>query len=559
MKKTYSIYAMLLAGAMASGCSDTWDEHYKETDTVIHNTQITIIDESLTDYLSQEPSISATYQLLERTGMIEQLQSRSQLYTVLAVDGEPSRATDGEAPDNDEVYQAQTCISDVALSPSNISDGQRILMWNGKYLNIGLNEDETGGSSITFNNATVKRIVKLNDGYVYVIDEAVDSPRSMYEIIENLGDDYSLFREMILRKNQKQFILEESTPVGFDNQGRTVYDSVFAEKAVYFEGVGFNLMSENVTATMFIPSNDIVTAALDEAKANLKAWKLERADSILENWIIRSAFFNKIYSRSELEDPENKDLSSVFSEQWRTTVQQLDLDNPVEMSNGVAYYVTKMKIPTNVLIYRLKDVFYYYDYLTAAEKATYFKTTNLSYQKTEDKGQHDGWVGHGFPAIPYKVVRFQLTDPETKSYTLDFTPFKYAGTDSVNHETSPYIVPAGTYTLAMGFEQDKKGKLGNIKIYVNDKYIGEATESQHTGTTYHYDRNGGGYPEGYDHNAASAAGVSKPSNYGRDGGPIGTVTLDETGPIVIRFEASGNNLSNAYLYHWCLKPTKDCY
>ncbi len=557
MKKTYFAY-MLLAGALSSGCSDTWDGHYKESETVINNTQITIVDETLINYLAQEPSLSATYQLLERTGMIGQLQSRSQLYTILAVDGDQGRPMAGEVTDED-IYAAQSQISDVSLSPSNITDGQRILMWNGKYLNIGLSNDETGGSIITFNNATVKKIVKLNDGYIYVLDEAVNSPHSMYEIIEGLQDDYSIFRELVLRRNKKDFRPEESTPVGFDNQGRTVYDSVFVEIAPYFEQNGFNLMSENVRATMFIPSNDVITATLDEAKANLKAWNLERADSILENWIIRSAFYNRVYSRSELEDPKNADLSSIFNEQWRTTVQQLDLDNPMEMSNGIAYYVKKMKIPTNVLIYRLKDVFSYYDNLTAEEKEAYFKATNLSYQKTENKGNHPGWVREGFPAIQYDVVRFQLTDADVKSYTLDFTPFKYTGTSPTSHTTSPYIVPAGTYTLSMGFEQEKKGKLGDIKIYVNEEYIGTATVSQHAGTTYHYDRNGGGYPEGYSSSKASEAGVSKAGNYGRDGGPIGTVTLDKAGPIVIRYEASGSDLANAYFYHWCLKPTKDCY
>lgn len=558
MKKRYFVCTMLFAGIISSSCSDTWDEHYKETATVINNNQITVVNESLTNYLAQESSLSTTYQLLEKTGMIEQLQSRNQLYTILAIDTEQGRSTT-EKVTNDDIYMAQTHISDVSLSPSNITDGQRILMWSGKYLNIGLSNNETGESIITFNNATVKKVVKLNNGYVYILNEAVNSPRSMYEIIENLGDDYSIFRELILKKNQKVFNLEESTPIGYDNQGRTVYDSVFTQKAPYFEQDGFNLMSENVTATMFIPSNAVVTAALNEAKAKLKEWNYERADSVLENWIIRSAFYNKVYSKSELEALENPDLSSIFKEQWRTTVQQLDLNNPVEMSNGTAYYVSRMKIPTNVLIYRLKDVFYYYDNLTSEEKDTYFQTTNLSYQKTEDKGSHAGWVAAGFPAIPYKVVRFQLTDSNTKSYTLDFTPFKYTETGATTHTTSPYIVPAGTYTLAVGFEQEKKGKLGDIKIYVNDEYIGTVTISQHAGTTYHYDRGGNGYPEGYDPSAANKAGVSKYGNYGRDGGTVGTVTLDKTGPIVIRYEGSGNDLSNAYLYHWCLKPTKDCY
>ena len=46
-----------------------------------------------------------------------------------------------------------------------------------------------------------------------------------------------------------------------------------------------------------------------------------------------------------------------------------------------------------------------------------------------------------------------------------------------------------------------------------------------------------------------------------DGGTVGTVTIpgDKASEIVIRFKGSGSNLKHASLYHWCLRPTKDCY
>ena len=35
-----------------------------------------------------------------------------------------------------ELFLAKSHISDISLSPSNLSDGQRVLMWNGKYINV---------------------------------------------------------------------------------------------------------------------------------------------------------------------------------------------------------------------------------------------------------------------------------------------------------------------------------------------------------------------------------------------------------------------------------------
>lgn len=555
--KRYALYTLLLAGMLGSSCSDTWNNHYGESETIINNDNILIVNESLTDYLSQESSLSATYQLFSETGVLDELLNRDQLFTVIAVDGS---ITTKQSKSSDDLYTAQTYISDVSLSPSNITDGQRILMWSGKYLNVGLTTSATGANIISFNDVVVSKIIKLNDGYLYVVNQEISAPRSMYEIIENLGDEYSTFRDMIISRNVNVFDQAASTPVGVDNQGRTVYDSVFTVKASYFAQDGFDLMSENTQATMFIPSNDVIEEALSTARASLDEWGLERADSVLQNWFIKSTFFDEVYERSALEDPDNIDLKSIFDQQWRTTVQELDLDNPITMSNGIAYYVTKMKIPTNVLIYRLKDYFKYYETMTAEEKETYFQPTNLTYQEVKKVAGHSGWPAAGFPANDYNHLIYKLTDSTNKTYTLDFTPFMYEETSSTTHTTRAYKVPAGTYTLHMGFAQEKKGKLGNINIYVNGELIGTATTSQHSGTTFHYDRNGGGYPEGYDASAATKAGVSKSSNYGRDGGQIGTVTFTgDAAPIVIRFEASGSSLSNAYLYHWCLKPTSDCY
>ena len=42
-------------------------------------------------------------------------------------------------------------------------------------------------------------------------------------------------------------------------------------------------MSENVTATMLIPSNEVINDALTTARQKLTEWGLEREDSIIRN------------------------------------------------------------------------------------------------------------------------------------------------------------------------------------------------------------------------------------------------------------------------------------
>ncbi len=554
MKATkYILYSLFLVGAMLSSCTETWDDHYAQGNSVVNNAEIVVVNKSVTDYLAQEPSLKEMNQLFTETGMVDQLLAKEQMYTILAV--EPSIATD------DAAYTARTYISDASISPSNLQNGQRILMWSGKYLNIGKTDGEEGTSSIQFNNATVTKVVKLNNGYLYLLDQAVNAPRSMYEIIASLGDNYSTFRDMVLSHNVLTFDQNASTITGVDNTGNTVYDSVFTTKSPYFEAKGFNIMSENLTATMLIPSNAVIEEALSTARQNLKDWNMVREDSILRNWILQSAFFNQTYSTTDFAD--NTDLTSIFDQQWRTTVQETDLAHPIPMSNGIAYHVTRMKIPTNVLIFRIKELFRNYEYLNTDDKDKYFKTTNLSFEKISEKDEAtiSGWTQLGFPTIGYRVLYYTLTDAEDKSYTLDYTPFK-GETNGTTYMATPYKIPPGSYDLYMGFRQRKD--LGAIDIsIIKDGVeipVKSFTESQlYNSSSYHYDRTGGGYPEGIDD--AVAAGFKNKSKYDRDGGTVGQVTIpgDKATEIVIRFKGSGSGLARAALYHWCLRPTKDCY
>lgn len=555
MKIKRYILGIALIGLIGSGCTDTWDEHYAQDTSTVNNTEISVVDATVTDYLAQESSLSTMYKLFNETGMVEQLLAKEQMYTILAVE---SGLTVGDDPK----YTAQTYISDASISPSNLEDGQRILMWSGKYLNISVASPETrAATGICFNNANVTRVIKLNNGYLYMLDQAVESPRSMYEFIENLGDDYSIFREMVRSRYVLTFDKNSSTILGVDNTGNTVYDSVFTVKAPYFEKKGLDIMSENLTATMLLPSNDVVNKALNTARQNLADWNMTRADSILENWVFQAAFFNRTYGKADFEN--NEDLTSIFDKQWRTTVQKVDLDNPISMSNGTAYRVTEMKIPTNVLIYRIKELFRNYEYLSASDKEKYFNSTNLSFEKISEKDESTctGWVALGFPTIGYRALYYTLTEPENKSYTLDYTPFK-GETVGSTYVATPYKIPPGTYTLTMGFRE--RSDLGSIAISMIkdgvETSITTLSESVlNNASAYQFDRSGGGYPEGIDE--AVAQGFKNKSKYDRDGGAAGTVTIpgDEATEIVLRFSGSGSKLGRAVLYHWCLRPTKDCY
>lgn len=541
----YILSCILLVSGMYA-CNDDWDSHYSQEEQVVNNVNITVVNKSAADYLQSQPELSTMYRLFSETGVLDEMIEKDLLFTILVVNDENSLSR--AVATDDRTFLAKSHISDISLSPSNLSDGQRVLMWNGKYINVSKVENEDNDTSISFNGIAVKKITKVNNGYVYEMEDYVETPKSLYELIEGLGDDYSIFREMIMERNQLTFDKEASKIIGVDETGSNVYDSIFTVTNPYFEAKDFNLMSESLSATVLIPSNDVVNQALTIARQNLQEWGMQREDSILRNWTFQSMFFNKKLSKSDFED--NIDLNSIFSKQWRTTVQEVDLESPVSLSNGVAYYVKELKIPTNVLIYRVKDFMRWYEYLSEKEKALYFDSENLTFDKMDTPVQPwSGWPGV-FPTIFNRVVRFKLTDATTKEYTLNFTAFSY---DETNKVATPYTIPPGEYDLCLGFEQ----KMGHdVEISFNGEYVGTVTASQLTKTDFHYDRGGQGYPEGYDTNKATD---KKKGNYDRDGAKVGVITIEGTQPVNVVLKFHGINASKCCFHHWCLKPTKNCY
>lgn len=540
--KNYKYYlgiVGLLCGLWA--CNDDWDNHYSERKTVIENAEISIVSGSAINYLKGQESYSKFSGLLDDAGITGDLQTKASSYTILAI----SNDIVDTLLIQDTVFWAKTYITNVALSPSSLTEGQRVMMWNGKYLEVNfvVNPITEDTNVITINQIPVSKIVKTDDGYIYELAGGLNILQSMYEVIQSLDDDnYSTFKRLL-----SQFNKEASTPKGVDADGNTIYDSVF----VVSSPAGFDLTSESINGTMLIPSNKVIAEALDVAYASLENWGLSREDSVLQNWLYRAMLFDKAYTPEDFE--ANEDLTSVYSQQWRTTVQEVDLERPLQMSNGVAYYVTKLKIPTNVLIYRLKDFFYYYEYASEEEKGRYFVEENLTFQKCSTLVTAWTPAAGVWPIIENRALRYDWLNEEVTDFTLDFTPIRCSEKEDGSYDIQPYLIPPGEYRLCMGFAQNFPA---TVTIGFNGTDVGAI--NSFSNTDYHYDRGGEGYPEGY---VPSNYSHSKKGNYDRDGGFVAVVTVPEgdAKPVKITIKGVKANYAVLTFHHWCLRPTSDNY
>ena len=559
---------MFLAIGLLASCSELKDDdHYGKADTPISNNELKIVNVSSQEYISSRGDLSEMNGLFAGQGIYDELNKKAQLSTILVVTNDHFRK-----PEEKTEFITRSHISDISISPANLEDGTRLMMWHGKYVNVSIDEMGKEGNivdHILFNNGAVKEVIKTTTGYVYVISEMIETPTSLYDFINDLPDEYSIFREMVLASGGKEFDRTNSKAIGINDQGNTVYDSIFIYRNTFFEAVNFDMNSESLTATLLLPSNEVINQALDDAHQRLASWDMVRSDSIMKDWILKSSFYSKRYSPADLQTTEVNDVKSIFGTQWRTNVQQVDVSDPMELSNGIVYKVRKLHLPNNLLMYRLKDYFYYYENCTDEQKENYFKRVNLNFKECSTEVAAWSPLPGVWPYHENRIIRFDKPSDiaDADGFQLDFTPVKLNADGTVR----PYLFPPGAYRFAMGSVQNQS--LGiTVSILIDGQEVARSrTITWGTSTEFHYDRGttlSNTHPEGYDASyVREVGGNSKAANYDTDGGQMmdELVIPDVKGDgspvqIVMRLKCeSWEGKTNVKIHHWCLRPTVNNY
>ena len=600
MKKYIFCLIGLLGCVACNNLAD--DDYYSNLETQNQNEEVTATEMTAADYLHSHSEYSRITTLFTEHHIFDDLKTSGELHTFLVVDDANYKApvTDSAA------YVAKSHITNIAVAPSKLNDGDRLLMWHDKYVTVTLDESAKRGNIIghmLFNNAALRQVIKASDGYIYVISDMISTPTSLQDYINGLGPEYSIFKGMITDSGGKVFDKANSKIIGIDSNGNTLYDSAFIYTNTFFDAKNFNLSSEALKATMLVFSNEVITKALDEAHSKLQAWGYDpktplmrngvtenvyigySSDEDLRKWILEVAFFNKTYSVEDLTpkgdagDPSRDDVTSIYGRNWRTSVQQLDLEHPIPLSNGMAYNVRSFRIPNNRLIYRLHEGFSVYDKCDADQKAAFFVCENLTNFSVKNNEVAEWtpragyWPLHGDSPLTCKVA-----DNSVAHVQFDFTPIVATSNGEGGYDVRPLLVPPGSYRMAMGFKQGMGMNPLTITVYAYNA-AGDSIECADPvginlndgSTTYHYDRGAtlsNRLPEYYDANDPNNTAGNKNGYYWTDGGPIYTEInipdMNGDGSAVrLLFSMSnedGRVLTGTLAFnHWCLRPTANNY
>lgn len=602
MKRNKFIYLLAFSAVMLLGaCSELSDKDYfKNIETTVNSDELVVVDMSSEEYLSKEPEYSSINELFKSHGIFTALEQKNQLSTMLVVENSDFQAPAGKEAEIDNAVKAH--VSDIAVSPANLKtegNNMRIMMWHGKYINVDLddaarNEGKIAGH-IMFGTSAVKKVLKTNSGYIYVLSSLLNIPKSIYDYITNLDDNYSILRDSILASGTKEFDKKNSKPIGVNDEGNTVYDSVFIYKNTHFLEKNFDLSSESLTATLLLTSNAVVEEAIADAKVRLQKWGLwdewnaERQynfEYTMRHWIMDAAFFDKKLTPETLlsKDEENDMLTSIFSKYWKTSVQQIN-PTPIELSNGIAYQVTRLHIPNNVLIWRLKEDFSIYEFCSAEQKESFFQMLNMQFKACTTAVAAWTPLQGEWPKHECRTLDLTVGDDASGDWQLVFTPCKrifetyptrmemvkkdWLKSNLTVTGIKPFLIPPGKYTLSFGSKQNQNMEI-TFKVRVKGSTDVVAVSDPITlgsTTTFHYDRNPGNFIEGYDPSTENLSTNKKAGNYDTDGGTvISELEIPDVkgdgSPVEITIEIASptwNGNTTMVFNHWCLRPTKDNY
>ncbi len=237
-------------------------------------------------------------------------------------------------------------ISYTVQNSRNIEGGKRLQTLSDKYTHI-----ELSGNDFLYDGHPVKESSPLYlDGRYYVLSEVAIPRPNLYEFTEIYSP---VMKEYIDSRDSVSLDFSESKPLGYDEQGNTIYDSVFAVVNL-FERDYFPVSQEfrDKTATFIVFTEAQYNQALDEMAENLSgvynshldiplSWQFE---TFLPEVIKKSMFSNMLPYEAFMQE----NLRSITGDTVEVNYESIDPGSKYTCSNGLIYTYSDFSVPDSL-------------------------------------------------------------------------------------------------------------------------------------------------------------------------------------------------------------------
>ena len=313
---------LLLFVTAIESCNPPWQDHFES--------QGEQINMKLWDAISQKSSYSTFVSLIEAEGL-DSIFLNEQVYTLFIPTNEAFELL------SDTLMDARTILQYLMLQTLFVDESlegwRRMLTGSGKYVLIEKTEEgySYDGIPMVFSSPLYL------DGKYYEIPEVAVPKPNLYEFTAAYSN---VLKEYIDSKDSVFLDRNLSTPIGFDEDGNTVYDSVFGMVNLFeeeFFPVSEELRDENATLILF--TQEQYDLALDDMASRLGG-NMTGHEDIPFSWqndallpsLTKNAMFEGILSYSDLEVGW---LNSITVYSVVVEAVKIDQDSRSICSNGV--------------------------------------------------------------------------------------------------------------------------------------------------------------------------------------------------------------------------------
>lgn len=445
MKYTLTYTILLLI--FCSGCENTWDDHYGyEDDARIAGASLTTW-ETIKTMSDKYPKFIT---LIKRAGYDKMLNSDRMLTVWMPKDETiPDEVMKYDSLSSEVQRFVKNHMNSLPLFKTKLAGRSQINSLAKKVLFL-----TEGYSNSFFYQGTWQRPIYIGDNHVYNFDIACTNGvihevsgilkplQNLAEFLMEAGDEYQLFRDSLTGRNDTIFRPELSFPIGVDDVGQTIYDSVFDIEHSLLRGL--RLDDEEDIQTLCLPSNDVIHTAFVEKMKYMESIKrpFTAVDSALcWKWIMTASILNgKVENYSAYQQ-------SAYGAKLGDKIQWVD-SKYEECSNGHGYSWTKMVLPN--YIFRLP----------VEAWPIYFLDLEKEVNDSLKLWQHTGT----FKNFEHKGIDFLQIGGKTGDY-LAFKPMRlniYAEPEIIHLMPGKYAVHGQFYGMIFG-------NSSATKIYINDE------------------------------------------------------------------------------------------
>jgi len=439
------VLSLSLAGLIFSACQKKWEEHNEITDEALKN--------NLYQQISADANLSLFASYLIKTGYDKEIAS-SKTYTVFAP-GNAALQTLDPAIINDAVKLklfVGNHIANQSYYTSKVVDSTRIIMLNGKYLNMK-------GSKI--DDATITGADKYAaNGVLQVIDKMIPVLDNCWEFLEGNAAAPVKQSAFMLSLFQKVFDSSNAVVTGVDpNTGEPIYqagtDSIFTnliwnsvhdlrKEDKQYTVLMYTDVAWDAEVTKYSPY--FVTGSADST-TNASSWSIVK-DLVIEGVYDPSAIPDTILSKFDTKVP----------------VEKTSIVQTIRTSNGIIYIMSKIDVQPK---HKFKQ------YLIQAENYT---TTSINRRNnTYFRDRYNPFSGQDFKdllVLNHGVALFNLQYLITEVPSVKYKAYWVALNDFQGAQHSQKLGIGMPTSTTFGYTPVPVNNYGEVYIgeFTNDAY-----------------------------------------------------------------------------------------